>query len=183
VNENAIPAVADAGALTLKCVTAAALTAIGPLVPVIDAVTVSVAVIVWLPAVSSVALNVPTPLVSVEFAGNTAAPSELVKCTIPLYPVAVALLASSAVTVNENATPAVADAGALTLKCVATPAPLTTIAPLVPVIDAVTVSVAVIVRLPAVLSVALNVPTPLASVEFAGSTAAPSVLVKCTVPA
>jgi hypothetical protein len=34
------------------------------------AVTVSV-VMVWLPAVLSVALNVPTPLVSVEFAGST----------------------------------------------------------------------------------------------------------------
>jgi hypothetical protein len=32
-----------------------------------------------LPAVLSVAENVPTPLVSVEFAGNAAAPSLLVK--------------------------------------------------------------------------------------------------------
>ena len=42
---------------------AAALTVIVPLVPVMELVTVSVAVIVWLPAVFSVALNVPVPLV------------------------------------------------------------------------------------------------------------------------
>ena len=44
---------------------------------------VSVPVMLWLPAVFSVALNVPPPLVSVEFAGNVATPSELVKCTVP----------------------------------------------------------------------------------------------------
>ena len=60
---------------------------------------------------------------------------------------------------------------------------LTAIVPEVPVIDPLTVSVAVMVRLPAVLKVAENVPEPLLSVELAGSTAAPSVLVKCTVPA
>ena len=53
------------------------------LVPVIDGVTVSVAVSVCVPAVRSVALNVPTPLVSVAFAGSVAAPSLLVKCTVP----------------------------------------------------------------------------------------------------
>jgi hypothetical protein len=72
-----------------------------------------------LPTVFSVAWKVPTPLVSVEFAGNTAAPSLLVKCTVPAYPVAVALDASSAVTVKLIAVPGVAFAGAVTEKCVA----------------------------------------------------------------
>ena len=44
----------------------------------------SVAVIVWLPAVLSVALKVPVPLVSVELAGRAAWPSVLVKWTVPL---------------------------------------------------------------------------------------------------
>jgi hypothetical protein len=64
-------------------VAAAALTAIVLDVPAIDAVTISVAVTVWLPAVFKVAENVPAPLVNTEFAGNTAAPSLLVKCTVP----------------------------------------------------------------------------------------------------
>ena len=80
---NAVPAVALAGADTEKCVAAAALTVIVLLVPVIEEVTVSVAVIVWLPAVSSVAEKLPVPLVSVASAGNTAAPSLLVKWTVP----------------------------------------------------------------------------------------------------
>lgn len=37
--------------------------------------------------------------------------------------------------------------------------------------------------MPPVASVALNVPEPLVSVKFGGSSARPSVLVKCTVPA
>ncbi len=46
-------------------------------------------------------------------------PAELeVKWTVPVYPVAVALLASSAVTVTLKATPFVTLAGALTLRCV-----------------------------------------------------------------
>ena len=56
---------------------------IAPLVPVIDEVTVSVAVIVWFPGVKSVALNVPAPFVSVELAGSAAAPSVEVKWTVP----------------------------------------------------------------------------------------------------
>ena len=55
-----------------------------PEVPVIAGVTVSLAVSVWLPAVFSVALNVPTPLVRVASAGKTAAPSVEVKWTMPL---------------------------------------------------------------------------------------------------
>ena len=80
----ALPAVALAGALRLKWVAAAALTATGVLAPVIELVTVSVAVSVWLPAVLRVALKVPMPFVSVLLAGRTARLSLLVKCTVPL---------------------------------------------------------------------------------------------------
>jgi hypothetical protein len=54
----------------------------------------------------------------------------------------------------------------------------------VPVIAGVTVSVAVMVSLPAVLSVTekFALPVPVDSIELAGSTAWPSVLVMCTVP-
>jgi hypothetical protein len=52
----------------------------------------------------------------------------------------------------------------------------------VPVIDDVTVSNAVMVDVPGVMSVGLNVPTPNVSVELAGSMAAESGLVKWTVP-
>ena len=45
----ALPAVADAGALTVKCVAAAALTEIAPDVAVMDEDTVSVAVTVQVP--------------------------------------------------------------------------------------------------------------------------------------
>jgi hypothetical protein len=88
------------------------------LVPVIDAVTVSVAVIVWLPAVLSVTENVPMPLVSVLLAGRIAAPSAgemhgsrvagrgIVEC-------------AECRTVIENATPVAAVAGAPTLKWLA----------------------------------------------------------------
>ena len=84
VKLNEVPAVAVAGADTTKCVAAAALTVMALEVPVIELVTVSVAVRVWLPRVLRVAENVPVPPVSVEFAGKVAAPSVLVKCTVPL---------------------------------------------------------------------------------------------------
>ena len=51
-----------------------------------------------------------------------------------------------------------------------------------PVIEGVAASEAVIVCAPAVSNVAEKFPTPFVSVELAGSTAWPSVLVKCTVP-
>ena len=53
------------------------------LLPVIELVAVSVAVIVWLPAVFSVTLKVPVPLVNVALAGRIAALSLLVKWTVP----------------------------------------------------------------------------------------------------
>ena len=71
------------GALTTKCVAAAAATFTAPLLPAIEPLAVSVAVTVWLPAVFSVALNVPTPLVSVALAGRAAAASLLLKWTVP----------------------------------------------------------------------------------------------------
>lgn len=88
--------------------------------------------------------NVPMPLASVESAGNVAAPSVLVKCTVPAYPEATLLNASSAVTVKLSDVPAVAEAGALTAKCVAAAA-LTRIVFDVPVTDGVTESAAVMV--------------------------------------
>ncbi len=84
--------------------------------PVIAAAAVSVALMARLPAVLSVAKNVPAPLVSVALAGKVAALSLLVKRTVPAYPVAVLLNWSSAVTVKLIAVPAVAVAGAVTLK-------------------------------------------------------------------
>ena len=68
--------------LTLK--TGSVVTVIWPLVPVIEGVTVSVAVMVWLPAVASVAENVPTPEVRVELDGRVGDPSVLVKWTVPV---------------------------------------------------------------------------------------------------
>jgi hypothetical protein len=52
-------------------------------VPVIEAVTVSVAVMVCAPAVFSVAWNVPTPLVNVALPGGVAAASVVVNFTVP----------------------------------------------------------------------------------------------------
>ena len=79
----AVPAVAVPGAVTLKCVVVAAFTVMAPEVPLIVEVTVSVAVMVRLPVVFNVAENVPAPFVSVALAGNDAAASLLVKCTVP----------------------------------------------------------------------------------------------------
>ena len=67
--------------LTLR--TGSAVTLIWPLVPVIDEVTVSVAVMVWLPAVTSVAENVSAPEFRVELDGRVGDPSVLAKRTVP----------------------------------------------------------------------------------------------------
>ena len=79
----AVPAVCGDDAETVNVVAAAGFTVIVPDVSVMEGVTVSVAVSVCVPAVFSVTENVPTPLVSVELAGNVATPSLLVKCTVP----------------------------------------------------------------------------------------------------
>lgn len=54
-------------------------TSIGLDVPVIDAVPVSVAVMVWLPTVFSVAEKLPVPFIRDPFAGSDAWESVLVK--------------------------------------------------------------------------------------------------------
>ena len=178
----AVPAACGEDAVTTKVAAAPGFTVMGLLVPVMEEVTVSVAVMVRAPAVFSVTENVLTPFVNVELAGNVAAPSVLVKCTVPAYPVAVLPNRSSAVIVTLKAVPAVCGDNAETVKLVAAPG-FTVIVPDVPVMDEVTVSVAVMLWFPAVFSVAENVPTPLVNVELAGSVAVPSLLVKCTVPA
>src|SRR5262249_58412375 len=79
-----VPAVTVVGeAVSTKVLAAAGLTVTDAL-PVMELVTVSVAVTVWLPAVFRVALKVPTPLVRVELDGSTAWPSLLVKATVPV---------------------------------------------------------------------------------------------------
>ncbi len=175
------PAVAEVGVETANRAAAPGATAISPLAPVIEDVTVSVAVTVLLPVVLRVTEKVPVPLVSVLLAGKTAELSEEVKWTVPAYPVAVLLLASRAVTVMLNAEPAVAELGAETTNRAAGPG-ATAISPLVPVMFDAAVSVAVTVRLPAVLKVTGKVPVPLFSVLLAGSTALLSEEVKWTVP-
>ena len=79
---NPADTLAGVGATVIVCNTA--VTAIKPEVPVIVPFTVFVAVTVWLPAVFNVTWNVPVPLARIEFAGSTAAPSVLVKCTVPV---------------------------------------------------------------------------------------------------
>ena len=80
-----VPAVVEEGAETMKWVAPpdAALTVIGLVVPVIVDVTVSVAVIVWEPAVFSVTVKELWPLVRPEFAGKTAWLSLEVRWAVP----------------------------------------------------------------------------------------------------
>ena len=77
------PAVAELGALTTNFATEPALTAIGPDVPLMLAVVVSVALMVCVPAVTRVAGNVPVPFVRVVFAGRVADGSVLVNAAVP----------------------------------------------------------------------------------------------------
>lgn len=81
VAEKAMPVVSAVAACTEIVFGGPGLTAIGFELPAMEAVTVSVAVIVWLPlpTLFSVTEKVPAPFVSVEFAGSTAWLSELVK--------------------------------------------------------------------------------------------------------
>ncbi len=109
------------------------------------------AIIDWVPAVASVALNEPAPPVSVLSAGNTAWASELVKWMVPVYPEARLLNASRAVTVTVTDVPAVLAAGVLTMKWLAA-AGLTSTGRL-PVMLLESVSVAVTVCVPAISSV------------------------------
>ena len=81
VKLNALPAVGDAE--EIRRWVAAGLTKIAGELPVVELVTVSVAVMVWLPAVLSVAVNVRVPLESDELTGRVADPSLEVKWTVP----------------------------------------------------------------------------------------------------
>jgi hypothetical protein len=146
-------------------------------VPVREAVTVSVALIVWLPEVFSVAEKDPVPFASFESAGSTALASELEKWTVPAYVVAVLLKESSAVTVKLNGVPVLVVAGAAETESADAAAGPTGIAPEVPLME----PVAVMVWLPAVFSVIDAVPVPLVMAALAGSTAWASELVKFTV--
>src|SRR6516162_7271377 len=110
----ATPAVAVAGATTVKWLAAAGLTVMALLLPVIELLAVSVAVTVWLPAVFRVALKLPTPLVRVALAGRLAWPSLLVKWTVPAYQTSTLPSVSRAVTVKVIATPATVLPDALT---------------------------------------------------------------------
>ena len=109
MNESGVPAVGYAPPVVNASLLAAAGRTLTFRAPVIDAVAVSVAVMVCAPATKSVAENVPWPFVRVAFAGNTVPVdvSVLVKCTVPAYPVSVLPAESCAVTVNEKAAPAV----------------------------------------------------------------------------
>jgi hypothetical protein len=171
-------------AVTANLVAAAGFTVIEPDMPVMEDVVVSVAVMVWLGAVFSVAENVPTPLVKVESAGNTAKPSPLVKCTVPAYAGVVLLKRSTAVTVKLNAAPAVAVDGAETTNIEVGPGSAV-MTLLVPVIEEVTESVAVTVNIPDFLGDTLKFNVPLMSVmglplEYTRNGS--SVLVRLAVP-
>jgi hypothetical protein len=129
-----------------------------------------------------VTLNVPTPFSSVALAGNTAAPSLLVKCTVPVYEATVVLLASSAVTVTEKPNPLRASAGAVTLKCVAESFTCCVTEPLLPPYGSPLVeplNVAFTVSLPAVSAAVVRVACPFDTVE----TAHPVFTLHVTVPA
>ena len=84
VKLNAVPTIALAGADTEKCVAGGGGATVMVAEPVMLAVTVSVAVTVWLGAVLRVMENVPPPLVNWELPGKTAAPSLLLKWTVPV---------------------------------------------------------------------------------------------------
>ena len=90
---------------------------------------------------------------------------------------------SSAVTVKFPAAPAVTGDGKPATRSVLAVAGLTVMPVWLPVMVDVTESVAVSDCAPAVFKVAVKEPVPLVSMELAGGTAWPSVLVKCTVPA
>ena len=84
VRLNATLVVAAEGAVTTSFEAAAAVTVSAFEMPVMDAVTVSVAVKVCDPEVLKVTETVPNPLASNVFAGNTAWESELVNFTVPV---------------------------------------------------------------------------------------------------
>ena len=80
----AIPVVSALAACTDSVVAGPGLTVIELKVKVRETVTVSVAVIVWLPAVFNVTEKFPVPFVNCASFGKFAWISELVKCTVPV---------------------------------------------------------------------------------------------------
>ena len=58
-------------------------TVISPEVPVMEEVSVSVAVTVWVPTVANLTRNPPVPLDRVELTGRIASPSVEANCTVP----------------------------------------------------------------------------------------------------
>jgi len=104
----AAPAVEEVGIeVTESCAADPAATETEPDPP--TACTVSLAVMVWLPAVLNVTWTVVVPFVRVALAGSTACGSLLVNETVPAYLVNTLPLESSAVMVIEKAVPAVTD--------------------------------------------------------------------------
>jgi len=71
------------GALIIKCVAALLMTLIEVDAPLIEDAAESVAVMVVLAIIFSVAEKVPAPFVSVELGGKTACRSVLEKCVVP----------------------------------------------------------------------------------------------------
>jgi hypothetical protein len=149
--------------------------------PVMEAVSVSVALMVWEARVLSAAGKVAVPLVNVESDGRPAKESVLVKCAVPEYLVTTIFEESRAVTVKLKAVPMVAVAGATTAKRVGTRT-ATRIEFELPMREGATVSVAVMVWEPPELSVAENCLRPLSNGALAGRAAFPSLLANCTVP-
>ena len=165
-----------------KCVAPeATVTLTALLLPVSPLLSVSVAVTVWLPAVFSVTLKVPTPLVNVALAGRTAARVAAGKVDRARYsPPPCCCCTSSAVIWILKAAPAVAVGGAVTTKCVAGKVTFTAL--LVPVSELLAVSVAVSVWLPLGLQHGAEGAVPAVKRHWRADWPAASLLVKWTVP-
>jgi acyl-CoA hydrolase len=78
----AVPAVAVIGAVTVN-LAAISETLIAFVTPVTVGLAISVAVMVWTPAESSVAVNVPMLPANFESAGKSPRTELVVKCTVP----------------------------------------------------------------------------------------------------
>jgi len=81
VDVDVVVVVAPVHSMVVEVVVVTAVTTAAALMPVIELVVVSVAVMVWLPTVLKVAVNVPTPSASAEVAGSLAAESDDLKVT------------------------------------------------------------------------------------------------------
>jgi hypothetical protein len=143
-------------------------------VPRIVDIATSVAVIVCVPARTSVDVKVPCPCASVASLGSTtpAAVSLLVKWIVPAYCVSTLPNWSCALTLNEKLLPAVTLALLESASVVAAAARTDTVT--LPLSADTFVSVAVMVCEPALIRVAENVPCPFSNVVSAGSTTPPA---------